>query len=104
MNAHLHTTDLHTSAITEIAEAALRGVADQLVVDQGRCVDAFLDLYAATDDLGLRWSISQRLDEIRSLSLVDVGEFRADLEAIVAIAAGTDFAVPTIARTMPLAA
>jgi hypothetical protein len=92
------------TTIESIVEAALAGVAHQLVVHQGRCVDAYLDLYAATDDLGLRWSITQRLDEIRYLSLVDVAEFRADLEAILAIATGTDFAVPTTARPLPLAA
>ena len=88
------------ATIQSIVDTALAGVADQLLVHKGRCVDIYLDLYAATDDLGLRWSLTERLDEIRHLSLVDVAEFRADVEAVLAIASGTAFAVPTSRATV----
>jgi len=93
------TTIETVESIVEAARARLDG---QLVVDRGRCADVLLDLYGATDDIGLRWSISQRLDDIRYVSLVETAEFRADLEAIAAIAAGADFAVPAASATIEL--
>jgi hypothetical protein len=47
-----------------------------------------LDLYCATDDIGLRWSIADRLTEISHLAAVPAQDIRADLEAIIAIAEG----------------
>jgi hypothetical protein len=88
------------TTIESIVEAALAHLDGQLLVDRGRCADVLLDLYGATDDVGLRWSITQRLDDIRHVSLVETAEFRADLEAIATIAAGADFAVPAASATV----
>jgi hypothetical protein len=96
-------TQTDITAMASITAAALQQIGSQLVVDQGRCVDVLLDLSSATDDLGLRWSIAQRLDDIRYLSLVDATEFRADLDAILTIATGPDFAVAASAEVADLA-
>jgi hypothetical protein len=93
------------TTIAAIVDAALYRLGDQLVVDQGRCVDVYLDLYAATTDLGLRTSLADRIDDIRHLSLVDSDEFRADLAAFVAIASDPAVAVrPAAPVTLVLAA
>jgi hypothetical protein len=84
---------MSTTTVTSIVETALERMADHLVLDQGRCVDVYLDLYGATEDVGLRWSIAERLDDIRYLSLVDAAQMRADLHAILAIATAPSFAV-----------
>lgn len=73
--------------IERIARPAIEAIGDQLLLSQGRCVDVFLDLYCATDDVGLRWSIADRLAEISHLTAVLAEDFRADLEAIMEIAA-----------------
>jgi hypothetical protein len=49
-----------------------------------------LDLYCATDDVGLRWSIADRLTDISHVNMVLADDFRADLEAIIAIADSSD--------------
>ena len=72
--------------IARIARPAIDAIGDQLVLSQGRCVDVLLDLYCATDDVGLRWSIADRLSEISHLTAVLAVDVRADLEAIMAIA------------------
>ena len=59
-----------TTAVDDIVQAASAWASDQLLLSQGRCVDVLLDLYLATDDVGLRWSIADRLDEIRFLNAV----------------------------------
>jgi hypothetical protein len=89
----LHDTTTATATIETIADAALEALAGQVLVSQARCVDVLLDLYTATEDLGLRWSIAERLDDLRGRTLVEADELRADLEGIVAIAATPSFAV-----------
>jgi hypothetical protein len=82
------------TAVDNILQAASAWASDQLLLSQGRCVDVLLDLYLATEDVGLRWSIADRLDEIRFLNAVDASEFRADLAAIAAIATSSQLAEP----------
>ena len=72
--------------IERIARPAIEAIGDQLLLSQGRCVDLLLDLYCATDDVGLRWSIADRLSEISHHNAVLAEDIRADLEAIMAIA------------------
>ena len=72
--------------IERIARPVIEAIGDQLVLSQGRCVDVLLDLYCATDDVGLKWSIADRLHEISHLTAVLAEDIRADLEAIIAIA------------------
>ena len=76
----------NATQIMRIARPAIEAIGDQLLLSQGRCVDVLLDLYCATDDVGLRWSIADRLSEISHLSAVLAVDIRADLEAIMAIA------------------
>jgi hypothetical protein len=40
--------------ITRIAETALGWIGDRVLLAQGHCVNVFLDLYCASDDLALR--------------------------------------------------
>ena len=75
--------------IERIARPVIDAIGDQLVLSQGHCVDVLLDLYCATDDVGLRWSIADRLRDISHLSAVLAEDIRADLEAIIAIAEGS---------------
>ena len=75
----------HRQAI-DIAEAALCWIGDQTLLTQGHCVNVFLDLYCATEDLSLRWAIAERLSDIRFVNAVEAADLRADLTAIVAIA------------------
>jgi hypothetical protein len=82
------------TTVDDIVQAASAWASDQLLLSQGRCVDVLLDLYLATDDVGLRWSIADRLDEIRFLNAVSASEFRADLAAIGAIATSSQLAEP----------
>ena len=76
----------HHDKISAIADAATAWIGDQVLLSQGRCVDVFLDMYLATDNLSLRWSIEDRLSEIRLLGAVRADEMRSDLAAIVALA------------------
>jgi hypothetical protein len=76
----------HITQIERIARPAIEAIGDQVLLSQGRCVDVFLDLYCATDDVGLRWSIADRLTDISHLTAVLAEDMRADLEAIIAIA------------------
>ncbi|MEO8692348.1 MAG: hypothetical protein ABI658_02465 [Acidimicrobiales bacterium] len=80
------TTMTHSTQIERIARPAIAAIGDQVLLSQGRCVDVFLDLYCATDDVGLRWSIADRLTDISHLTAVLADDMRADLEAIMAIA------------------
>ena len=75
--------------IERIARPAIEAIGDQVLLSQGRCVDVLLDLYCATDDVGLRWSIADRLREISHVTAVLAEDIRADLEAIMAIAEGS---------------
>ena len=107
----MHTATTNFTQIERIARPVIDAIGDQLVLSQGHCVDVLLDLYCATDDVGLRWSIADRLREISHLSAVLAEDIRADLEAIIAIAEGSgaidldwvdqllhnDFAVPRAA-------
>ena len=61
-----------------------------MLLSQTRCIDILLDLYLATDDLGLRWSIGERIETIRGVNVVLAEEMLADLDAILAIAEETD--------------
>jgi hypothetical protein len=72
--------------IIDLAESALEWIGDQALLSQGHCVNVFLDLYCATDDVGIRWAIADRLDDIRFLNAVEAAEMRADLAAIISIA------------------
>ena len=82
----MHTATNLSTQIERIARPALEAIGDQVLLSQGRCVDVLLDLYCATDDIGLRWSIAERLHEISHLTAVLAEDIRADLEAIIAIA------------------
>ena len=82
----MSTTSDHDK-ISAIADAATAWIGDQVLLSQGRCVDVFLDLYLATDNLSLRWSIEDRLSEIRFVGAVRADEMRTDLAAVVALAA-----------------
>ena len=84
----MHTVTNHSTQIERIAQLALDAIGDQVLLSQGHCVDVLLDLYCATDDIGLRWSIADRLTELSHLAAVPAPEIRADLEAIIAIAEG----------------
>ena len=75
--------------IERIARPVIESIGDQVLLSQGRCVDVLLDLYCATDDVGLRWSIADRLREISHFTAVLAEDIRADLEAIIAIAEGS---------------
>jgi hypothetical protein len=86
----IDTTQLNT--ITTIADEAIAWIGDQVLLSQGHCVNVLLDMYTATDDVGLRWSIAERLDEIRFLSMVEAKELRADIDAIVEIATSPEAA------------
>ena len=72
--------------ISAIADAAMAWIGDQVLLSQGRCVDVLLDLHLATDDLAVRWTIEDRLSEIRFVGAVRADEMRTDLAAIVALA------------------
>src|SRR5688572_19117993 len=66
----MHTVTNLSTQIERIARPALEAIGDQVLLSQGRCVDVLLDLYCATDDIGLRWSIAERLHEISHLTAV----------------------------------
>jgi len=86
----MQTTTNHITQIERIARPAIEAIGDQILLSQGRCVDVFLDLYCATDDVGLRWSIADRLTDISHLTAVLAEGMRADLEAIMSIAEDSD--------------
>ncbi|HSB88251.1 MAG TPA: hypothetical protein VLD86_18190 [Ilumatobacteraceae bacterium] len=73
--------------IADIARAAAASIGDDVLLPQGHCVDVFLDLYNATQDTVLRWSISEHLAEISHVSMVLADDMRSDLAAIVALTA-----------------
>jgi hypothetical protein len=83
--------------LTDIAEAALVRIGDQALLSQGHCVNVLLDLYTATEDVGLRWTIAERLNDIRFLNAVEGDEIRADLSAILAIAVADSVCWPAAA-------
>ena len=72
-------------AISAIAHEASMWIADQMLLSQGRCVDVLLDLHSATERVGLRQSIEERLSEICHVNVVLADEMLADLAAIVAL-------------------
>ena len=76
--------------IEAIVMQAIGQLGDQVLVPQARCVDILLDLYLATDDVGLQWSIAERIVDLRDRKTVRADDLRADLDAIVAIAAESD--------------
>ena len=78
------------SRIATVALHATDRLRDQVLVPQARCVDILLDLYLATDDIGLQWSIAERINDLKGRKTVRVDDLRADLDAIVAIAAESD--------------
>lgn len=79
----------HSTEVQPIAQRAIEAIGHQVLLSQGRCVDVLLDLYCATDDVGLRWSIADRLRDISHVTAVLAEDMRADLEAIMAIAEGS---------------
>jgi len=76
--------------ITEIVDTALAWIKDQAFLTQSRCVDVFLDLFQATTDPFTRWSIADRLTEIRFLRTVRGDTMRAALAAIADVAAAVE--------------
>jgi hypothetical protein len=76
--------------ITEIVDAAMNSISDQAYLTQSRCVDVFLDLFQATNDPFTRWSIADRLSDIRFIGTVPGDVMRASLAAIVEISAAAD--------------
>jgi hypothetical protein len=78
---------LMLDAIGDIVDAALVEIEGALLVSQSRCVDLLLDLYIAAPIGTTRHVIEARLSDIRHLNAVDADEVRADLYAVVAIAA-----------------
>lgn len=81
-----------TDRLTSIVDTAIGRLSTETLVPQGHCVDVLLDLYVATSDVGLKWLICERIDELRGRSFVLADVWHADLEAIVAIADFTHFA------------
>ncbi len=80
-------TALMLDAIGDIVDAALVEIKDALLVSQRRCVDLLLDLYNAAPIGTTRHVIEERLSDIRHLNAVEAEEVRADLYAVLAIAA-----------------
>lgn len=78
------------SGIATVVLHAADQLRDQVLVPQARCVDILLDLYLATDDIGLKWSIAERINDLKGRKTVRVDDLRADLDAIVAIAAESE--------------
>ena len=78
------------SRIAAVVLHATDQLHDQVLVPQARCVDILLDLYLATDDVGLQWSIAERINDLKGRKTVRIDDLRADLDAIVAIAAESD--------------
>jgi hypothetical protein len=100
MNTTIHTSFPATNAalaftaqqslLTSVVLQATDRLGDQVLVPQARCVDILLDVYLATDDIGLKWSIAERINDLKGRKTVRVEDIRADLDAIVAIAAESD--------------
>lgn len=86
------TTSTTVSEFTAVAEAALARVAGQTLISQGVCIDILLDLYIVTDDVGMRWSIGDRIEELRGREYLLEEDLRADLHAMLAIAEFTEIA------------
>lgn len=78
---------LMLDAIGDIVDAALVEIEGALLVSQSRCVDLLLDLYIAAPIGTTRHVIEARLSDIRHLNAVEADEVRADLYAVLAIAA-----------------
>jgi len=73
--------------ITEIVDLSLNWISDQEYLSQSRCIDVFLDLFQATTDPFVRWSIADRLSEIRFVRIVRGDTMRAALAAIAGASA-----------------
>ena len=71
--------------IRAIANRALAGFSEQLLVPQSQYVDVLLDLRAATDNPIVRAVIDARLSEIRFVTMIDTSDVRADLMALVGV-------------------
>jgi hypothetical protein len=78
---------LMLDSIGDIVDAALVEIEGALLVSQSRCVDLLLDLYNAAPIGTTRHVIEERLSDIRHLNAVEAEEVRADLYAVLAIAA-----------------
>ena len=78
---------LMLDSIGNIVDAALVEIEGALLVSQSRCVDLLLDLYNAAPIGTTRHVIEERLSDIRHLNAVEAEEVRADLYAVLAIAA-----------------
>lgn len=78
---------LMLDSISDIVDAALVEIEGALLVSQSRCVDLLLDLYNAAPIGTTRHVIEERLSDIRHLNAVEADEVRADLYAVLAIAA-----------------
>jgi hypothetical protein len=76
--------------MTKIVDVALTSIGDQAYLTQSRCVDVLLDLFQATNDPFTRWSIADRLSDIRFIGTVPGDVMRSSLAAIVEITAAAD--------------
>ena len=63
------------SGIATVVLRAADQLRDQVLVPQARCVDILLDLYLATDDIGLKWSIAERINDLKGRKTVRVTTF-----------------------------
>lgn len=73
--------------INGLLDVALAGLGEQVLVANGACVNALLDLFGATDDDAVRKACSDALQRVARVNLVRAEEFRADLQAVAAAAA-----------------
>jgi hypothetical protein len=74
------------STLSTVAEQSLDRIAGQTVIPQGVAVDILLDLYVVAADVGMKWSIGDRIEELRGREFLLEDELRADLHAVLAIA------------------
>lgn len=79
----MSTHELHE--IRAIADQALAATSDQLLVSQRQYVDVLLDLRRMALSPVMRSTIEDRLREIRFVTMIHASEFRADLNAVVAV-------------------
>ena len=76
--------------LQEIADHAMASIADQLLLPQSHYIDVLLDLLVVAPSPIIRSAITDRLSEIRFVSMVATDEVRADLHGIVALSDFSD--------------
>ncbi len=75
--------------INGLLDEAFQRLDDQVVVANGPCVNALLDLYGSSDEVAVRRVCTDALRRISRVTLVRADEFRADLQAVAAAAASS---------------